>query len=169
MAWSDVIGRNHPWAVGDAFAWGERELDIPAVLVAAVGHLIGMRAPIDLQGQLVHGDLCGNILSDSVLTPAVIDVSSYWRPKRYADAVMVAEAMVWHGAGEEALERFVDPIGVRTLVRALLFGLGRRRSSSTATRRACGKSSWPTIPCSRQWTATEERRHRHDSIRPGTG
>ncbi len=32
--------------------------------------------------------------------------------------------MAWHGAGEDALETFADPIGIQMLVRALLFRLG---------------------------------------------
>jgi len=123
-AWSDAIGRHHPWSQGDAFAWAEHELNIPAVLAVAVSKLIRRRVPIDLPCQLVHGDLCGNILFAEGLPPAVIDVSPYWRPRRYANAIMVIDSMAWHGAGEDALDTFVDPVGVQMLVRALLFRLG---------------------------------------------
>ena len=92
VAWSDAIARHHPWAVGDAFAWAEHEPGIPDVLAVAVSGLIRRRVPIDLPCQLVHGDLCGNILFDEALPPAVIDVSPYWRPRRYADAIMVIDA-----------------------------------------------------------------------------
>lgn len=111
------------WALGEAFAWAEHELPIPAVLVPVVSELIGRRVPSDLPCQLVHGDLCGNILFDARLPPAVIDISPFWRPKRYADAILVIDAMAWHRAGEEALDTFADPIGVQMLVRALLFRL----------------------------------------------
>jgi hypothetical protein len=62
-------------------------------------------------------------LFDEQLPPAVIDISPFWRPKRYADAILVIDAMAWHGAGEEALHTFDDPIGVQMLIRALLFRL----------------------------------------------
>ncbi|MGH9121712.1 MAG: hypothetical protein ACRDYC_07155 [Acidimicrobiales bacterium] len=123
VAWSESIGRQHPWALGDAFAWGEYELSIPAVLGAPVNELIRRRVPIDLPRQLVHGDLCGNVLFEEGLPPAVIDISPLWRPKRFADAIIVVDSMMWHGAGEDALEGFVDPIGDQMLVRALLFRL----------------------------------------------
>ena len=121
---SDAIGRHHLWARGDASAWGEHELAVPAVLDAAVTGLVQRRSRVDLPAQLVHGDLCGNILFDDVLPPAVIDVSPYWRPRRYADAILVIDSVAWHGAGERALSRFADPVGVQMLVRALLFRLG---------------------------------------------
>ncbi len=54
----------------------------------------------------------------------VIDASPYWRPRRYADALMVIDSMAWHGADEDALDTFVDPVGVQMLVRAVLFRLG---------------------------------------------
>ena len=124
VALSGAIDRNHRWALGDAFAWGERALPIPAGLDVAIGGLVERRRPLDLPCQLVHGDLCGNILFDETLPPAVIDVSPYWRPKRYADAILVVDSVAWHGAGAGALERFADPIGEQVLVRALLFRLG---------------------------------------------
>jgi uncharacterized protein (TIGR02569 family) len=124
VARSDAIGRHRPWAQGDAFAWAEHELVVPAVLAVAVNGLLVRRVPTDLPLQLVHGDLCGNILFDEDAAPAVIDVSPYWRPRRYADAILVIDAMAWHGAAEDALETFDDPIGVQMLVRALLFRLG---------------------------------------------
>ena len=124
VAWSDAIGRHHPWALGDAFAWAERELAVPAVLHAAVSELVQRRAPVDLPRQLVHGDIRGNILFDEALPPAVIDLSPYWRPRRYADAILVVDSMAWHGAGDDALETFADPIGIQMLLRALLFRLG---------------------------------------------
>ncbi len=124
VAWSEAIGRNHPWALGDAFAWAEHELAIPASFDVTISERLERWAPIDLPCQLVHGDLGGNILFDEALPPAVIDVSPYWRPRRYADAILIIDSMAWHGAGEDALETFGDRVGVQMLVRALLFRLG---------------------------------------------
>ena len=78
----------------------------------------------DLPCQLVHGDLAGNILFHPGLAPAVIDVSPYWRPKRYADAIIVADAIAWGDADLRALEPLRDPIGLQVLYRAILFRLG---------------------------------------------
>ena len=51
-------------------------------------------------------------------------MSPYWRPKRYADAIIVADAIAWAGAGLEALEPLRDPIGVQMMHCAILFRLG---------------------------------------------
>lgn len=74
--------------------------------------------------QLVHGDLGGNILFHPQLPPAVIDVSPFWRPKRYADAIVVADAIAWAGADLRSLEPVCDPVGVQMTLRAVLFRLG---------------------------------------------
>ncbi len=38
------------------------------------------------------------------LPPLVIDPSPYWRPPAFASAIVVADALVFHGAGEEMVE-----------------------------------------------------------------
>jgi len=71
--------RSDVWATGDRVAWGE----LP---IGQFGHakhldrLAGHLKPVDLPSQLVHGDLCGNVLFEPGLPPAVIDFSPYWRP-----------------------------------------------------------------------------------------
>ncbi len=69
----------------------------------------------------MHGDLTGNVLAHPGLPPAVIDLSAYWRPVELGTAVVVADALVWHGAGAElAAELLPGPHGGQLLVRALL-------------------------------------------------
>ena len=67
----------------------------------------------------MHADLTGNVLLSATLPPAVIDISPYWRPPEYADGVVVADALCWHGAQASLL----DQAGVPTaaVARALLF------------------------------------------------
>jgi hypothetical protein len=73
---------------------------------------------------LVHGDLLHNVMFDDDLPPAVIDVSPYWRPARYADAIIIADAIGWSGAPVDAIEPLSDPEGIQLLIRATLFRLG---------------------------------------------
>lgn len=124
VPWSDSIATGHPWAVGGAFAWGERALDVPIRFATVVDELLDRRAPIDLPSQLVHGDLCNNVLFHDHLPPAVIDVSPCWRPARYAQAIVVVDSIGWFGADAAAVESLADPVGVQLLVRAVLFRLG---------------------------------------------
>lgn len=124
VPWSPMLNRDHAWALGDEFAWGERELSIPARFGSAFERLRSQRELIDEDPQLIHGDLCNNILFHDDLPPAVIDISPFWRPTRYADAITVIDAIGWFGAGDDALGPFCDPVGRQFLIRAVLFRLG---------------------------------------------
>jgi hypothetical protein len=124
IPWSAAIDTAHPWAVGAAFAFGERELEIPERFSAVVNRLLDLREPLDLPKQLIHSDLCNNILFHPALPPAVIDISVQWRPKPFADAIAVVDAIGWFGAGPDAVTTLHDDIGTQLAVRAALFRLG---------------------------------------------
>jgi uncharacterized protein (TIGR02569 family) len=113
-------GRNHPWALGDRVAWGE----IPAPLEHPVlRRMLDLCRPVSLESQLVHGDLCGNVLFCEDQPPAVIDFSPYWRPVGFAAAVVVADAVCWEGAVPETFYEAIAEIEQfpQLLVRALIF------------------------------------------------
>ena len=98
-----IDDRSHQWAVADRVAWGE----LPADRLEHVKHLSRLLAslrPVDAPRQLVHSDLTGNVLFAEGLPPAIIDLSLFWRPPAYASAIVVADALVWEGAGEDLLE-----------------------------------------------------------------
>jgi hypothetical protein len=67
----------------------------------------------------VHADLTGNVLFSPTLPPAVIDLSPYWRPPEYAEGVVIADALCWHGAQPSLLEE--TGVSVTAVARALLF------------------------------------------------
>jgi len=115
-----------PWALADRAAWGEREPRLPVELS---GLLPGLQAALTPLGpaQLVHGDLTTNVLFAAGSAPAVLDVSPYWRPPAYAEGVVVADALCWHGARVDLLDRAQVPVGA--VARALLF-----RMATTAER-----------------------------------
>jgi uncharacterized protein (TIGR02569 family) len=117
--------RDSWWARADRRAWGEARPAAPhealarsaAVLEAACSrrrHGLG-------ESQVVHGDLGGNVLLADGEAPAVIDVSPYWRPTAYAEGVLVADALCWHGATPDLLD--VLGVSVPDVARALLFRL----------------------------------------------
>ncbi|MEC7225304.1 MAG: phosphotransferase [Candidatus Latescibacterota bacterium] len=111
--------REDRWSRADRMAWGERTLpDSPQLQV-----LLDLRRPLDLPAQLIHGDLTGNVLFTAQKPPAVIDVSSYWRPMNYATAILVADLVCWHGVDPDAVIKRVGQVAhfPQLLVRALLF------------------------------------------------
>lgn len=142
--WADVIGageafhrtvrdeprpafldhRDDPWAIGDRVAWNELPVETYAGAVEELGRLGAARRPVVAGSQLIHGDLTENILFADGLAPAVIDLSPYWRPTGFASAIVIADALLWHGAGREILEAApnVDDLE-QMLIRALIYRL----------------------------------------------
>ena len=131
IAWSPAIVASHRWGIADRVAWGELDAQLPEL----VQPLLARRRPVDLPRQLVHGDLGGNVLFHDSLPPAVIDVSPYWRPTGYADAVVVADAVAWEGAGDDLVERLLRRQGEQLLLRAVLFRVAVDHQEAEAYRR----------------------------------
>ena len=84
--------------------------------------LVSALRPVITPSQLIHGDLTGNVLFDSLQPPAIIDFSPYWRPTAYASAIVIADALVWEGADRQILDAVthIRDFG-QYLVRALIF------------------------------------------------
>ncbi|GAA4285874.1 TIGR02569 family protein [Georgenia daeguensis] len=115
--------RDHPWARADRVAWGEESTG-DAARLPHVEALLGVRRPVDAPAQLVHADLTDNVHLHPTLPPLVLDFSPYWRPPSYATAIVVADAVVFRGAGLDLVEQVCADEGVgfpQMLVRALLF------------------------------------------------
>lgn len=128
--------RTHAWATADRIAWNEDHggsfVDAPYVV-----DLMNARQPVSDPAALSHGDLTGNVLFDSVLPPAVIDLTLYWRPVEYSVAVIAIDAVCFEGAPLSLLKTISpSPAFPQHLIRAALFRIvtdhlnGRRASGS---------------------------------------
>ena len=114
--------RSHRWAIADRVAWGEAEMAVIPALADAVARLRPKLRPVAARPQIVHGDLSGNTLLAPGLPPAVIDFSPYWRPPQFAAAVIVVDALLWHGAPPSLIEQTASgPDWHQHLARAWLF------------------------------------------------
>jgi uncharacterized protein (TIGR02569 family) len=109
------------WRRADRVAWGEREPAGDPELVELVERLARLRVPVHEPSQVVHGDLCGNVLFDARDRPVVIDFSPYWRPTEWASAIVAVDAFEWEGAGPDALSWLGGPEAAQLLVRAAIF------------------------------------------------
>lgn len=110
------------WRRADEVAWGVRDAVGAPELVALVDRLRSLRTPVDVSEQVVHADLCGNVLFDASGRPVVLDFSPYWRPVEWASAVVAVDAFEWEGAGLAALDWLRGvPDGDQLLVRAAMF------------------------------------------------
>lgn len=86
-----------------AAAFGERRLLLdPATGGSLYDQLAGYRTSVGLAPQVVHAELFGAVLFGEDGVPALIDIVPCWRPKEWAAAVVVVDAIAW-GGGEEAL------------------------------------------------------------------
>ncbi|MCA2219411.1 TIGR02569 family protein [Jidongwangia harbinensis] len=134
--------RDDPWTYGDRLAWAEPVppgSTAPSVLLAP---LFAVRRPVDVPAQIVHGDLIGNVLFAAGRPPAIIDWPAYWRPPAWAAAVAVVDALCWHGAGPDLVDRWAHlPAWPQMLVRALIYRI----------------ATWPAA----RWTAPPD-----DAYRP---
>ncbi|MFP8903941.1 phosphotransferase [Streptomyces atacamensis] len=116
--------QTHPWAVADRVAWGEEEAKVAAGLAGPLSALLELRRPVEQVFQLIHGDLTGNVLFAAGEEPAVIDFSPYWRPPLFAEAIVVADGLLWFDPPPDLLVAGSGRPGWRQmLVRALIFRL----------------------------------------------
>ncbi|WP_018180938.1 TIGR02569 family protein [Jongsikchunia kroppenstedtii] len=99
--------------------------------------LATLRRKVDIESQLVHGDLFGSVLFAGSAAPGITDITPYWRPASWAAAVVVVDALAWGGADDALIERWEEmPEWPQMLLRALIFRLAvhalHPRSSSGA-------------------------------------
>jgi uncharacterized protein (TIGR02569 family) len=116
--------RTHRWALADRVAWGESTFEPLRDVRPLMDRLTAVARPVRADCQLVHGDLSGNVLFADGLAPAIIDVSPYWRPAAYADAIIAVDGLLWYGADPGLLTLAgTTPDFPQLLVRALIFRL----------------------------------------------
>lgn len=135
----DFLDRHtHPWAVGDRVAWGEQDVDVRDDLSAPFSTLLELRRPVKQDAaQLIHGDLTGNVLFVRDEVPAVIDFSPYWRPPVFAEAIVVADGLLWFDLPSDLLTGSGDqPDWQQMLIRALIFRLVAHSESAGPSGRA---------------------------------
>lgn len=114
--------RTHAWARADRLAWGEGEEPADIADAPYLMDLLAARTVVSDPSGIIHGDLAGNVLFDDDLGPAVIDLTLYWRPVRYAVAIIAVDAVCFEGAPTSLLSTIEPSDGfLQHLVRALVF------------------------------------------------
>jgi hypothetical protein len=110
--------RDDPWAVADRDAWGEIPRMVLPELRGVVDRLQPALSPLG-PARLVHGDLTNNVLLVAGQPPGIIDFSPYWRPPYYAEGIVIADALSWHGAPATLHDELDVPVAA--VARGLLF------------------------------------------------
>lgn len=127
------------WSKADRAVWGEESVDLVDPAAAIAGRLRDAMRPADLRSQVVHGDLGGNVLFGDG-PPLVLDVSVYWRPPAWAEALALVDGIMWAGAPSDVLDLLDRATALQVGVRALLF---RVTSDGQATRPDALAHDWP--------------------------
>jgi Ser/Thr protein kinase RdoA (MazF antagonist) len=111
-----------PYRRADLGAFGEMPHNMSPTLRPILDELYGLRRPVTLPEQVIHGD-CNetNVRIADGMAPAIIDMATYWRPSEFA----VAVGAFWLCAyrGDAATLRHFDhagPGGVREFDQMLL-------------------------------------------------
>ena len=90
-----------------AGAFGERKLQLNAKAGGTLyAQLAAYRTPVRLTPQVVHPELFGSVVFDEEGIPAIVDLVPCWRPKEWAAAVVVVDALAWGGADVGLLHRW---------------------------------------------------------------
>lgn len=123
----------HRWAVAERAAFGDGP--VPVESLDGRGRLLLSHLAADRDStplgpeQLVHGDLAGNVLLDPGGAPVVIDVTPYWRPALWAEAVAVLDSVVRWGADRAVMHEWVSGARRQAMIRAAMFRLLGERPS----------------------------------------
>jgi uncharacterized protein (TIGR02569 family) len=121
---SVLARRTHRWAVADRVAWNEERVTFPDPAGALLDELLLELVDDPNEVQFVHGDLSGNVFMDARRTAVILDVSPYIRPRRWATAIILADAVLWHGADVDSIRSYAsDASGSDLMRRALVFRL----------------------------------------------
>jgi uncharacterized protein (TIGR02569 family) len=112
-------------ALSAAAAFGETKLTLdPAAGGSLYGELAAYRTPILATSQVVHPELFGAVLFDEAGSPGLVELVPCWRPKEWAAAVVVVDALAW-GDADPALIQHWDRLDEwpQMLLRAVLHRL----------------------------------------------
>jgi uncharacterized protein (TIGR02569 family) len=117
-----LLRRSHRWAVADRVAWGENNIQLSPEAAEVEARLRSLMGESVRRSQLVHGDLTGNVYVAPSCVPVILDFSPYLRPRRWAAAIVIADAVLWNDADLSLAERFAaDPTDRDLLGRAVLY------------------------------------------------
>jgi uncharacterized protein (TIGR02569 family) len=119
-----LASRTHRWAVADRVAWSEAVAELPRDAADVLSRITDRLDRPRQDRHFVHGDLSGNVFLDGSGMPVILDVSPYLRPREWAAAIVVADAVLWNNAPITVARNFIANRGECDLfARALIFRL----------------------------------------------
>lgn len=114
--------RTHPWAMAGKMVFNELPLTFNERLASYVGIVEQYLRPVEAESQIVHGDITGNMLFAPSLPPGIIDFTPIYRPKEFALAILMVDALTWEEADESIFTLISQEKNMfQFLLRAALF------------------------------------------------
>lgn len=145
--------RRNRWTEADLVTWEEKSIDDVAAVNTNILSLVNpvlqqlsrlrREVPSNIGSQLIHGDLTGNVLFDDShpSAPGIIDITPYWRPAAFAEAIVVADGLAWHEQDENLVKMYgTGEVHLQLLVRALYW---RCLTFAIDSDEAWVKDNWP--------------------------
>ncbi len=124
--------RDDAWSYGDRVAWEGHPLRGAPRTTALIRRALDLLEPVDLSPQVVHGDLCVNVLRDGHQA-GVIDWPAYHRPRSWATAIVVSDAICWEDADPGLLDAWADgPAWLQLVLRAAVYRMATRAFNEAA-------------------------------------
>lgn len=95
-----------------------------SLIQPSVDELNELKRPLQIAppSQIIQADLAGNIFYSDLA--GIIDMTFFWRPAAYGEAIIAADALIWSAQGRELvvdLHGGLDETRILLLVRALLY------------------------------------------------
>lgn len=118
MKHAAIVSRSNRWDEADKVTWGEKKIDdvsgvdrtVLSYLNPILERLVQAKEPLTkrVESQFIQADLGGNFLfqEDPKELLVVIDLTLYWRPARYAGAIVVADALTWSSKSRELIQYY---------------------------------------------------------------
>jgi len=88
------------WNVAHEIAWQVAPLpsNLHPKMIKLVEEIFARYRPLARARDIIHSDICGNIIFHEGLDPCVIDFSPAYGSVEYAEAILVADAIAWENA-----------------------------------------------------------------------
>jgi uncharacterized protein (TIGR02569 family) len=106
LALSPIPPSDDFWSQAHEIAW--QDIPIPAALhpkiTKVIEDIFACYQLLFRDREIIHSDICGNILFQGGLDPCVIDFSPAYGSVEYAEAILVSDAIAWENAPLEIID-----------------------------------------------------------------
>ncbi|OGQ17559.1 MAG: hypothetical protein A3B70_03265 [Deltaproteobacteria bacterium RIFCSPHIGHO2_02_FULL_40_11] len=126
FAWNAKLQpERHRFSHADSIVWGNSPFKnmFYGNMGEYINKIFSFFEKINCENQIIHSDLCGNTLFTENKIPVIIDFSPAFRPIRYAEAIIICDAIAWEDAPLELMDILDAQDRDQYMLRAINFRL----------------------------------------------